>query len=670
VYNRLKNEKSAYLQQHAKNPVDWYPWGEEAFEKARSLGSLVFLSIGYATCHWCHVMEKESFSNEEIGKLLNESFVNIKVDREEHPEVDTIYMNFAHLLLSGASGWPLNLILTPDLKPILALTYVPPIARNGLVGFKDIVSKIKELWNGPEKEAIILQASSMVEALNQSSNATGKELSTEEELSVAIDKFFQATDLINGGLTGAPKFPLGFQIETLLNWSKIKNDSRALFYANLTLEKMYHGGIYDHIGGGFSRYTVDEQWQTPHFEKMLYDNALLASAYLQAWKYTKKELYSTIVQEILNYTLENLQFEEGGFFCGEDSDSELQEGRYYTWSYEEVLTLIPGISGEIFTNFYGITPEGNFEGNNILHIEIPMEEYAKTIEITPDELKKIVTDGKKSLLKQRKMRQRPIRDEKILPSSNGLIIDILAQAGAAFDKSEYTLAAEKAASFIEKNLIANQKLLHQWCNKEAKHPAILDDYVFFIKALLSLFETGGGDHYLTLATVMTKNLEQDFKEIDGAFYETDGRDQLILRHCEFYDGAEPSGNAVHAENLLRLYQITKEKTYQTQAKDILKAIKPHIDHFPIAAVYHMKSLLRYLDAKSPTVIITTPDSSPDKKSILQAIAKHFSPHLVTIWKTESIKTSQHKLLFSLQFGEETRPPLTNLNKILESIDSL
>ncbi|HNA62197.1 MAG TPA: thioredoxin domain-containing protein [Rhabdochlamydiaceae bacterium] len=675
--NRLGQEKSPYLLSHAKNPVDWYPWGEEAFKKAEELDRPIFLSIGYATCHWCHVMERESFANPEIGKLLNETFINIKVDREEHPEVDNIYMDFAQLLMSGAGGWPLNLVLTPDLKPILAATYIPPRPAQGMIGFPEFISQVKQLWEGPEKEELILQANKIVESMARTANATGQELSTQTDLTKALDKFFEMADPINGGLKGEPKFPLGFQLEFLLNWSKLKNDSRSLFYVELTLDMMLRGGIYDHLGGGFSRYAVDEEWTIPHFEKMLYDNAILARTYLQAWKYTQNIKYAKVCKEILDYLLRDLMFEPGGFFSGEDADSEGEEGGYYTWTAHEVTKLLPGEDGEIFCTFYDITPQGNFQNRSVLHIDLSLEEYAKAVEMEPAEVEAILEKGRKTLLFERQKRVKPLRDEKILAGWNGLAIDVLARAGAAFQEPRYTAAAEKAATFIEKNLWENGRLLHRWCNGEAKFSALLEDYAFLIKGVLSLFEEGCGVHYFEWAIQMTKNLERDFKEIEGAFYQTDGKDALLLRKCEFYDGAEPSGNAVHAENLIRLYQMTGENGYLRQAEDVLKAAKPYIAQVAPAAFYHMMSAFRYLDISAPTVVIATDTQNSSKEKIHQALSTHFCAHLLTLWKMEKnfpLENDKMPLnqMTTVYICRQNRcdPPLTKLDEIVKSIERL
>jgi uncharacterized protein YyaL (SSP411 family) len=670
--NRLVHEKSPYLKQHAHNPVDWFPWGAEAFSKAKELDRPIFLSIGYATCHWCHVMEKESFSSVEVGHLLNEAFVSIKVDREEHPEVDSLYMDLAQAMMSGGGGWPLNLILAPDLKPLLAVTYLPLVPTGELISFPEFIRQVKQLWDGPEKKILLFQADRLIEMVGQSANATGHELPLEGTLSLAVDKFFNLTDPINGGLRGAPKFPLGFQLEFLLGWSKIKSDSRALFYAELTLEMMYRGGIYDHLGGGFSRYAVDEEWMIPHFEKMLYDNAILAKAYLQAWKYTQKPVYEEVARSTLDYLLRDLSHEEGGFFSGEDADSEGEEGLYYTWTQQEVQELMPGEEGELFCAFYDVTGHGNFEERNVLHIDLAVDEFAGALQMPKEDVEKVLQKGRKTLFEARQRRPKVLRDEKILVSWNGLAIDVLARAGEAFGEKRYTEAAVKAAEFIEKTLTENGHLLHRWCGGEAKFSGILDDYAFLIKGLLTLFELGLGTHYFEWALKLTKIIERDFKELEGACYLTDEKTPLIIRPCDFYDGAEPSGNAVHTENLIRLYQLTHEESYLRQAEDIIKAAKRYLDTVAPAACYHMMALLRYLDKGAPTVVMV----GKEERQVQAALGKVFSPHLVTLWKKEESfplekdKPIGNQLAAYICRQNRCEPPLTKLEEIIKAVQEV
>ena len=470
---------------------------------------------------------------------------------------------------------------------------------------------------------------------------------------------------------------MGFQAEFLLSWSKLKSDSRALFYAELTLDSMQRGGIYDHLGGGFSRYAVDEEWTIPHFEKMLYDNAILARVYLQAWKYTQNRHYADVVRATLDYLLRDLMYEEGGFFSGEDADSEGGEGRYYTWSAEEVREVLPGEEGELFCAFYDVTSQGNFDGRNVLHVDLPLAEFAAALQMPEEDAEKVLEKGKNALLLRRQKRVRPLRDEKILVSWNGLAIDVLARAGEAFNEPRYTEAAVKAAAFIEKNLYHNGYLFHRWCAGEAKFSGLLDDYAFLIKGLLTLFEVGLGSSYFEWAVALVKVLERDFKEIEGAFYLTDEKTPLIVRPCDFYDGAEPSGNAVHSENLLRLHQMTHEASYLRQAEDIMKAAKAYLDSVAPAACYHMMVLLRYFDREAPTLVVVPNVKEAGLKEISQAFAKVFSPHLVTLWKRgEDFPLEKDKIAIQgkttayLCRKNRCEAPLTKLGEIVKSSEKV
>lgn len=674
--NRLSLEKSPYLLQHATNPVDWYPWGTEAFQKSQELNRPIFLSIGYATCHWCHVMEKESFSDPTIGKMLNEAFINIKVDREEHPEVDSLYMDFAQVLLNGTTGWPLNMVLSPDLKPLIALTYLPPREKNGSLGLADFIQQFQDLWKSQDKADLLLQSSRLVELFANSSNATGHLLTNQDDLDQALRQFFKIIDPIYGGLRGRPKFPLGFHLEFLLTWSKQKKESAYIHYVHLTLESMYRGGLYDHIGGGFSRYSVEEDWVIPHFEKMLYDNAILARTYLQAWKCTKKNLYAEVTIETLSYILRDLSREEGGFFSGEDADSEGEEGLFYTWSIQEIHDVLSPQEADLFCTFYDVTRQGNFKGRSVLHMDLTLEEYAQALSMKVEEISTILNLIKKRLLLYRQQRPRPIRDEKLVVSWNGLTIDVFAQAFMAFQDTKYLEAAKKAVQFIHTHLWKDNRLLHRWCNGDSRFPAILDDYAFLIKGLLSLAEADFDPFYLKWAIELTEIVFQDFKELEGAFYQTNGQDPLLFRKCHFYDGAEPSGNGVHTENLLRLYQMTGHSNYKEQAEDILKASRDYIINSHPAAFYHMTAALRYLDHQASTIIVFT-SNEEDKKILKTLFSNLFSPHLLVLWKEFShFPIVQDKEMIKGQttvyICQQNRcsPPLTKMEDIIASIEKV
>src|SRR5579862_15348 len=630
--NRLIHEKSPYLLQHAHNPVDWYPWGQEAFDEAKRLDKPIFLSIGYATCHWCHVMEKESFENPEIAKLMNEAFVNVKVDREELPEVDSIYMEFAQALMASAGGWPLNLILTYDLKPFFAVTYLPPINQRGLIGMTHFIQHICQLWKSDERKALIDQADKVVELFEKMTLFSGMDMPDEGTLQIAMELMYEFTDPVYGGLKGEPKFPMGYQSIFLLEYASIKADSRALFCSQLALDMMQRGGLYDQLGGGFSRYVVDEKWIVPHFEKMLYDNAILARAYLDAWKLTKNPCYRKVCEETLQYVLRDMTNGEGGFYSAEDADSDGAEGLYYTWTFAEIHEVLSGTQAEIFCQAYNVTPTGNFEGRNILHMTTALEEIADTQGMELQQLEDMLKEAKEKLLKQRSSRSRPFVDDKILTSWNGLMIDALIRAASSFEIDIYRQAAYKAAEFIKIHLWKEGRLLRRWRDNEARFPGKLDDYAFLIRGLLSLFGQGGSSYWLQWAIELTDILEKEFKVLDGAYYYHLNDPTLLFRKCEFYDGAEPSGNAVHAENLLRLFQITFNEKYLKQAEDIFKAAKIYMETYPPGACYHLIALNRYLNPKALTIVIALDEERNLEKELKELLASTFHPHAEIIWK--------------------------------------
>lgn len=593
--NRLIDQKSPYLLQHAHNPVDWFPWGEEAFQMAKDQDKPIFLSIGYATCHWCHVMEKEVFENVEVAQLLNRICVNIKVDRDELPDVDSLYMEFAQSMMGGAAGWPLNIFLTPELQPFFATTYLPAKGMHGLMGLTDLLRRIEDLWKEESREKILVQAQSLVELFSENVHSKGEEIPLKAQIDATVDLIYKLADPVWGGLKGSPKFPIGYQYSFLLRYYKLKHDYRALFWVDRTLEMICRGGIYDHLGGGFSRYSVDEKWMIPHFEKMLYDNALLAQAYMEAWQVTTKPLYKEVCEESIDYILREMTHPEGGFYSAEDADSEGREGKFYTWSVEEVSQLL-GTDASLFCEYYGILPQGNFAGKNVLHIPVPFEEFCAQHYLEEKEYHKKLQSQKKLLWEAREHRVHPFKDDKIITSWNALMIHTLAQTSVVLNHKTYLEAALKAASFIKTKLWDGDILYRRWRDGQAMYSSNFDEYAFMIRAALTLFELEKNPSWLDWARQMTQKLKEQYKEEGGAFYQTDGSDEnIIIRRCLFSDGAEPSGNSVHSENLLRLYQITGEKEYLLQAEDIFKAASAEIESYPIGYCYLMMSLMRYFD---------------------------------------------------------------------------
>ena len=630
--NHLALEKSPYLQQHAHNPIDWYPWGKVAFELAKSQDKPIFLSIGYATCHWCHVMERESFESDEVAKVLNEVFVNIKVDREELPEVDSLYMELSQALMSTAGGWPLNVILTPDLKPFFAVTYLPAKTNKGLIGLTEFAKQIQMIWLSEERSQIVEQADKVVELFEEGSPTKGSEMPTSDVLGLCVEELFEVVDPVYGGMKGEPKFPISYACDFMFAFSKLKGDSRSLFFGDLTLDRMYRGGLYDQIGGGFSRYAIDAMWQLPHFEKTLVDNAILARSYLQGWRCRKNPVYERVCRETLDYILDHLSQKEGGLCSAEDADFEGKEGLYYTWTTQEIEEVLGAKEGELFCNYFGVTAVGNFEGRNVLHVNLPVAEFADALSKPAEEIQKELDSSCAQLKKKRDERLRPFVDDKVVSSSNGFAIATLALAGRAFQEPRYVEAAQKAVSFLQMNLVKEGQLFRRFRDNEVGFAAGLDDYAAVIKAALTLFETGYGTEYLRWAIEMTDFVRREFKEKEGAFFQTPVTEEILMRKCDFYDGAEPSANAVHTENLVKLFQMTGEEKYLAQAEDVFKAVNEFMQMFPPGACYHLLAFLRYLDRKAPSCVIALNENRDLEKELMAELFSRDLPNGIVVWK--------------------------------------
>lgn len=650
--NRLIKEKSPYLLQHAHNPVDWYPWGEEAIATSHQLNKPIFLSIGYSTCHWCHVMEKESFENIEIADAMNKNFINIKVDREELPGVDSLYMELAQSMISGAPGWPLNVILTPDLNPFFAVTYLPPHHSHELMGLSELIERISETWNNEEeRERLEVQSQYIIQLFAKSANLHGSIILSKEEMIDATEILFKMADPVQGGMKSEPKFPLAYHVNYFLNYSATLKDSRALFIVERTLEMMHRGGIYDHLGGGFSRYSVDERWFLPHFEKMLYDNVLLGKAYFTAWQVFKKPLYKLVFEEICDYLRRDMNYEFGGFYAAEDADSEGHEGYFYTWPYEEVQGLLQD-KAALFCEYYDITKRGNFEGRNILHTSRSLGEFALAKGIAVQELETLFKEQRKVLWQEREKRIHPAKDRKIIAAWNGLAIDMFASAADAEDTQHYLSTAKQCAHFIFSHFWSNKRLKRRWCEGEAAYPAGLEDYAFLIKGLLSLFEAKAGTEWLEWAIELSKIVDELFKIPQGAYYQTSEEDKtIILRKCQLTDGAEPSGNSVHCENLLKLFDLTGEENYLSSAEDILKAAYKYINHYPTGYIYHLMNVNRYRDVHRPSIVIALNEEKTYQNELYTLLYQSYIPHKVVIWRTEE----DQKLLNLIPSLKEQKP---------------
>jgi hypothetical protein len=614
--NRLANESSPYLLQHADNPVDWYPWGNEAIDTAKKYDKPIFLSIGYSACHWCHVMEHESFENEDIAKIMNENFVNIKVDREELPDIDEIYQRVSQLI-TGTGGWPLSVFLTPDLKPFYIGTYFPPEDRYGMPGFKTLLIKIADIWKN-NKDAVKRQAEYIVKGIKEIDEFKIESKDIDRSiLDEAAINLLENADMINGGFGSAPKFPNTMLLSFLLRYYRLSNISKFKDFVFLTLDKMSNGGIYDHIGGGFHRYATDSKWLIPHFEKMLYDNALLPIIYSEAFQLSHNDRYAQIVKETLDYVIREMRSDENVFYSTQDADSEGVEGKYYTFTESEIYDLFDTKDAMIICRYYGITKEGNFEGRNILHINDSMESIANDLSISINEVKDIITRAKGILLKAREKRVKPTRDDKIITSWNSLMISAFIKGYKITSNELYYKVAKDAIYFIKTKLSNNYELKHVYKNN-TKIDAYLDDYAFYIQALLDIFEIDAREEYLELAINYTDYILEHF-DSNELYYTSDKHDQLFVRPKSIYDLSLPSATSIVIYDLIRLYHYTQKDTYRVKAMELSKRYASLAAENPFAFSSILNNI--YMLVKKP-IEITLITNDINAKQILM---KKFIP---------------------------------------------
>jgi uncharacterized protein YyaL (SSP411 family) len=644
VPNKLISEKSPYLLQHAHNPVDWYPWGAEAFERAEQENKPIFLSIGYSTCHWCHVMEKESFEDPEVARLMNETFVCIKVDREERPDIDNTYMTVCQMMI-GSGGWPLTVIMTPDKKPFFATTYIPKETRFGRIGMKEIVPSIKTLWKEKRNE-LLTSAEQIAGALEQMGSEVQGTLGSKlgaDTLKQAYDQLSRSFDAQYGGFGTAPKFPTPHNLMLLLRSWKRTGDERALGMVEKTLQAMRLGGIYDHVGFGFHRYSTDNRWLLPHFEKMLYDQALLAMAYIEGYQATGgKAVYAQTAREIFSYVLRDMTSPEGGFYSAEDADSEGKEGTFYLWSVEEMGVILSPEEAALITRVFNMKENGNFAeeatgkgtGQNILFLESPVADIASALAIPLDELAQRLEKARTKLFEVRAKREHPHKDDKILADVNGLMIAALAKAAQVFDEPLYADAARRSADFILKRMVdAKGRLYHRYRDGEAAISGFLDDYAFLTWGLIELYETTFEPGYLERALDFNALMLKWFWDGErGGFYFTAAdADRVLVRKKEIYDGAVPSGNAVAMLNLLRLARLTSHPEYEEKAAAISRAFSDVVA--PSPAVY--TQLMIALDlacGPSYEVVIVGEQQAEDTKAMVGALRTAFVPNKVVIFR--------------------------------------
>jgi len=650
--NRLAQEKSPYLLQHALNPVDWYPWGEEAFAKARQEDKPIFLSIGYSTCHWCHVMERESFENEATAAILNRDFVPIKVDREERPDVDRIYMTFVQSS-TGGGGWPMSVWLTPALEPFYGGTYFPPESRYGQPGFPMVLERVAEAWR-LDRARILESSRDVIAQLTKqtavSPPAPGSFLRLDKDvLDSGFYTFRRSYDSRYAGFGDAPKFPRPVALNFLLRYHARAKNQEALDMVLATLREMAKGGMYDQLGGGFHRYSVDARWFVPHFEKMLYDQAQLAVSCIEAFQITAATAYAATARGILDYVLRDMRDPHGGFYSAEDADSvidpahphEKGEGAFYIWAQSEIEAVSGQPAAAWFAYRYGIEPGGNvsndphgeFTGRNILYQARTIEETASHFEKAPAEVEAAIQSAAAALLQARTRRIRPHLDDKILTAWNGLMISAFARAGAALDEPRYTEAARRAARFIAARMYDPETgtLLRRYRQGEAAIPGFLDDYAFFTQALLDLYETSFDLRDLSLAVELAERQSQRFEDTaNGAFFNTAAGDpSLVLRIKEDYDGAEPSGNSIAVLNLLRLAQMTGRRGFRDSAERALAAFAPRLTAGPVGVP---QMLVAYDFSLTPPkqIILAGARDAPDTRRLLQAIHSRFVPNRIVL----------------------------------------
>ncbi|OGL43075.1 MAG: thioredoxin [Candidatus Schekmanbacteria bacterium GWA2_38_11] len=625
--NRLINETSPYLLQHAHNPVDWCPWGEEALTRAKRENKPILLSIGYSACHWCHVMEKESFENEEIAKIMNENFINIKVDREERPDLDEIYMN-AVQLMTGSGGWPMTVFLTPDLLPFYAGTYFPPEERGGMPSFKRILLSIAEIYREKQKE-VLESTEKIKEQLGRMTKLkSGDEELTFDLLHNAFQEISEKYDYENGGFSEAPKFPQPLVIEFLFRYYKTTKDKNTINMITFTLKKMAEGGIYDHLGGGFHRYSVDNKWLVPHFEKMLYDNAMLAKVYIQAYQITKNDFFKKIAFETLDYLLREMTDPEGGFYSASDADSEGEEGKFFVWSKDEIEKVLGKEKAKIICRYYNVSKVGNFEGDkNILHTPFAIEDICKIEKLNTEEFKLLLKESKEKLFNVRNQRVKPGVDTKVITAWTSLAISSLAFAYQVFREERFLNSAEDAANFILLNMFEEGKLLRIYKDGKSKIGGFLEDYSFFISTLIDLYETTFRIKYLEDAINLTeKMVENSWDEEEGGFFfAPKDATNLISRSKNPYDNPIPSGNSVAVSLLFRLYRLTGNKDFLEKGEKTLKVFSMLMERVPSAFPNMLSTLDNYL--RTPVDIVVVGEFlSEEIDEILKSIFSKFLPN--------------------------------------------
>jgi uncharacterized protein YyaL (SSP411 family) len=658
--NRLAHETSPYLKQHAHNPVDWYPWGPEALSRARELDRPIFLSIGYSACHWCHVMEHESFEDPEVAKILNDNFISIKVDREERPDLDTIYMT-AVQMLTGQGGWPMSMFLTPDLKPFYGGTYFPPDDRYGRPSFKRLLLALVDAWRN-RRDEVTQSAGNITDHLRSAVRVPLQRGTLDESLiRNAVAVLGRAFDSTYGGFGSAPKFPHPMELRVLLRAWKRFGDDHALHMARLTLDRMAQGGIYDHLGGGFHRYSTDERWLAPHFEKMLYDNALLTAAYLEAFQATGDSFYRDVVQDTLAYVRREMTSPEGPFYSTQDADSEGEEGKFFVWTAEEIEAVLGQEAARVFKDVYDVSPGGNWEGHNILNRTRSLTQDARMLGIDEAALRQQLAGSRRQLFEVRSKRVWPGRDEKVLTAWNGLMIQAFAQAAQVLDDPTYAQSAARAADFILTRMrTPDGQLLRTYSQgSEPKLNAYLEDYAYLLDGLVSLYEATFEPHWLTSALELSAvMLDQFWDPSEGGFFFT-GRDheELLTRTKDVQDSSTPSGNAMAVTALLRLARLTDRRDLHEKAEQVLQMFGTLMKASPLAAGQMLLALDFELGPVEEFALIGERSAEPVRR-VLQALYSKFRPAKVVAGKSASGADGELDKLIPLLAGKTSQGPVT------------
>lgn len=630
--NKLINETSPYLLQHAYNPVKWYPWGDEALMRAKEENKPIFLSVGYSACHWCHVMAHESFENEEIAQVMNENFINIKVDREERPDIDDIYQKVCQFT-TGSGGWPLSVFLIPDQRPFYIGTYFPPLDSYGRPGFGSIVRQLTQAWREKPHD-VEAAAENFLNTLKKTESVSLPSKLDKSILDEAAVNLLSLGDLTNGGFGHAPKFPNAANLSFMLRYSKVSGISKFQEFVFKTLTKMANGGIYDQIGGGFHRYSTDSKWLVPHFEKMLYDNALLPLVYAEAYQLTRDGRFLDVIKETLGYVLKEMTSPGGAFYSAQDADSEGEEGKYYVWKKKEVQEIL-GDDSDVFCLYYDITDGGNFEGYNILNNNVNLSTVAFHFGKKESEVKEIIRRCKEKLFETRTKRVPPGRDEKILVSWNALMISAFLKGYRVTEETNFLRAAENCIKFIEQKMTKEDELLHTYKDGQAKLRAYLDDYAYFVNALLDYFETSPSKKHLNIAIHYANYLLEHFwDENEKSFFFTgDNHEKLIVRTKNIFDLSLPSGNSVATGALLRLYHITQEKKYLDTALKVMESLSTMTAENPFGFGQLLNVIYMYLQKPIEIIIMNQGNAE-----ICSYLARKFLPEsiLVSISKREQL----------------------------------